>query len=160
MAKPVIKVTGLENLIKDLNKLPINLQKNLDNYMQEAFNAMVITAQSLVPKNTGALNSSIGNSRLAPLSYSFYVLLYYAPYVEFGTGGLVDVPKELKEYAWQFKGAGIRQVNLPARPFWWPSFLKHKKELDEKISSHLLEDSMTGITVIKLFNRLTKFTVI
>jgi hypothetical protein len=50
----------------------------------------------------------------------------YAPYVEFGTGGSVDLTDmtELgipESYAAQFKGKGIRDVNLPARPFFFSS---------------------------------------
>jgi hypothetical protein len=40
----------------------------------------------------------------------------YAPYLEFGTGGGVDVPRGFETMAKQLKGRGIRQVNLPARP--------------------------------------------
>jgi hypothetical protein len=45
----------------------------------------------------------------------------HAPYVEFGTGGLVNIPKGYEEIAAQFKGKGIRQINLPARPFLIPT---------------------------------------
>ena len=50
----------------------------------------------------------------------------YAPYVEFGTGRLVDL-EDLTDlglpasYAMQFKGKGIKEVNLPARPFFFSS---------------------------------------
>ena len=48
----------------------------------------------------------------------------YAPYVEFGTGGSVDLTDMLElgipaSYAAQFKGKGIKNVNLPARPFFF-----------------------------------------
>jgi hypothetical protein len=45
----------------------------------------------------------------------------HAPYVEFGTGGLVNIPKGYEAIAAQFKGKGIRQINLPARPFLIPT---------------------------------------
>ena len=57
----------------------------------------------------------------------------YAPYVEFGTGGLVSVPKGLEDIAIQFKGAGIKQVNLPARPFFFAPFFEKKKDLMKRI---------------------------
>lgn len=70
------------------------------------------------------LNKSVGNSK------------EYAPYVEFGTGTLVNVPKGLEEYAMRFKGKGIKKVNLPARPFLFnsqrellPKFLKRINNL-------------------------------
>ena len=48
----------------------------------------------------------------------------YAPYVEFGTGGKVDLNDMLElgipaSYASQFKGKGIKDINLPARPFFF-----------------------------------------
>lgn len=42
---------------------------------------------------------------------------HYAPYVEFGTGKYVRVYPGYEAYAWQFKGRGIREVNLRARPY-------------------------------------------
>lgn len=66
----------------------------------------------------------------------------YSPYVEFGTGGRVDL-KELtllgipESYASQFKGKGIKKVNLPSRPFFFPAVRKALKEtmirLEKKI---------------------------
>ncbi len=60
----------------------------------------------------------------------------YAPYVEFGTGRLVDL-EDLTDlglpasYAMQFKGKGIKEVNLPARPFFFSSVrIELKKLLD------------------------------
>lgn len=61
----------------------------------------------------------------------------YAAYVEFGTGTLVDVPAGLEEYAMQYKGKGIKQVNLPARPFLFPAFAKAVVELPKEIEKQL-----------------------
>jgi hypothetical protein len=48
--------------------------------------------------------------------------LKYAPYVEFGTGGTVNVPAGYEDFAIQFKGKGIRKVNLRPRPYLIPAF--------------------------------------
>ncbi len=61
----------------------------------------------------------------------------YAPYIEFGTGTLVDIPEGLEQYAEQFEGQGIRQVNLPARPFLFPAFYAERPQLVERINSGL-----------------------
>ena len=53
----------------------------------------------------------------------------YAAFVEFGTGNMVKVPTELAEYARQFKGKGIRNVNLPARPFFFAPFFKRRQAI-------------------------------
>lgn len=52
----------------------------------------------------------------------------YGPYVEFGTGSKVNVPSELQDYAMQFKGAGIREVNLSARPYLYPAFFINREK--------------------------------
>ena len=56
--------------------------------------------------------------------------------MEFGTGRLVDL-EDLTDlglpasYAMQFKGKGIKEVNLPARPFFFSSVrIELKKLLD------------------------------
>jgi hypothetical protein len=46
----------------------------------------------------------------------------YAPYQEFGTGALVDVPEGFEDFALQFKGKGIRRVNIRAKHFLFYAF--------------------------------------
>ena len=65
------------------------------------------------------------------------VLAPYAPFVEFGTGGLVEVPNELKEMAIKFKGKGIKEVNLPARPFLYPALIRGRAQYLEKLKKVL-----------------------
>ena len=57
----------------------------------------------------------------------------YGPYVEFGTGNLVDVPQGLKEFALQFKGQGIREVNLKPQPFLFPAVEEERPKFLDKI---------------------------
>ena len=58
----------------------------------------------------------------------------YAPYVEFGTGRNVDLSHLekmgiKKSYALQFKGRGVKDVNLPARPFLYPAAYRNLRYL-------------------------------
>ena len=58
----------------------------------------------------------------------------YAPYIEFGTGSTVSLDDMLQlgipsGYAMQFKGKGIREVNLPARPFLFSSARKELRSV-------------------------------
>lgn len=53
----------------------------------------------------------------------------YAAYVEFGTGNMVEVPNELKQYAMQFKGKGIKRRNYPASPFFFAPFFKRRQKI-------------------------------
>tara|TARA_R100001509_G_scaffold161899_2_gene132182 strand:- start:7 stop:456 length:450 start_codon:yes stop_codon:yes gene_type:complete len=64
----------------------------------------------------------------------------YAPYVEFGTGRLVNL-EDLTDlglpasYAMQFKGKGIKEVNLPARPFFFSSMRIELKKLLDRLDN-------------------------
>lgn len=62
---------------------------------------------------------------------------HYAPYVEFGTGGLVDVPSGLEDFAIKYIGNGIKQVNLAPRPFLFPAFFSNVAKLTERIKTKI-----------------------
>lgn len=79
---------------------------------------------NLTAVDLGILKSSI-NGEVDGLNGIVGSTVRYSPYIEFGTGGLVDVPAGLEDYAIKFKGAGIKQVNLFPRPFLIPAFKKH-----------------------------------
>ena len=80
------------------------------------------------PVDEGFLKASI-RAESEGLSGKVWTKIPYAPYQEFGTGGLVDIPAGWEEYAIKFKGAGIRQVNMKPQPFLYPNFFKYGREL-------------------------------
>jgi hypothetical protein len=59
----------------------------------------------------------------------------YAPFIEFGTGGLVNIPKGYEKTAAQFKGKGIRQINLPARPFLIPTTKSELRKMIKRLKA-------------------------
>ena len=65
------------------------------------------------------------------------IAAHYAPYVEFGTGRLVNVPQELSEDAMQFKGRGIRQVNRSAEPYFYPHFFVQRDKFFKQVQKAL-----------------------
>jgi|SRR6185503_4050040 len=81
-------------------------------------------AITAAPVDLGILRASI-SGEVKGLDGVVGSTVNYSPYIEFGTGGLVDVPAGLEDYAIQFKGSGVRQVNLMPRPFLIPAFKKH-----------------------------------
>ena len=90
-------------------------------------------ATTMAPVDLGILRSSI-NGEVDGLNGIVGTPVKYAPYMEFGTGGLVDVPEGLEDYAMKFKGAGIKQVNLFPRPFLIPAFKKHTTIMLEELN--------------------------
>ena len=82
-------------------------------------------AKQSAPVDSGTLKQSIKAERKGK-TVEVIAGAHYAPYVEFGTGGSVDLDDMLQlgipaSYAAQFKGKGIKDVNLPARPFFFSS---------------------------------------
>lgn len=91
-------------------------------------------ARSNVNVVTSGLVMGIGAPYITDKGFTGEVIVRvaYGPYVEFGTGAKVQVPSEIKDYAMQFKGAGIRQVNLPARPYLYPAFFLNREKFTKE----------------------------
>lgn len=116
----VLEIKGIDPLLKKLATLPKEITKQCDNELTASALLVQKKAIGRAPVNTGYLKNSI-SVYSAPLTKKVTANANYAAYVEFGTGELVSVPKGLEDYAIQFNGKGIREVNLPARPFLFPS---------------------------------------
>ena len=87
-----------------------------------------------VPVDTGELHQSIRQGvDNEGLVQTVGTNVEYSPYVEFGTGTEVDVPAGLEDYAIQFKGAGIKEVNLPARPYLFNNARRNFIEMVERL---------------------------
>lgn len=134
-----LKLTGLDRLnkaIKDKNKALIS---GVD--MELTATALEINnkQKQRAPVDFGTLRSSLKAEVDKPLDKSLVSTgpgSSYAPYQEFGTGGLVSIPPELTDEAAQFKGRGVRKVNMRAQPFFfgpafeeWPKFVKRVKDM-------------------------------
>lgn len=127
MSKPVIK--GYKKLIDDLRKLDKNIQPQIGQVLAANARECVLSAQRRAPVDLGKLRQSIYSREDGPLEYRVIAAAPYAAYMEFGTGGLVEVPAELAEVAARFRGAGVRQVNIKPRPYLYPAFKQQQKVL-------------------------------
>ena len=137
MSNPLeISLTGFNEFAARLKNLSQTAGQEVVNEIQASGENIATAARERVPKDTGQLAMSISN---APLDNGTETVAQkeYAAYVEFGTGAMVDVPTGLEEYAIQFRGAGIRKVNLPARPFMFNSYFEEKPKLLERIKEKL-----------------------
>ena len=112
-------------LSKKLDKMRAFESKTVSNELGKTGLEIVRLAKRAAPVDKGALKQSISTQRSGK-SVNVVATAKYAPYVEFGTGGSVDLTDmtELgipESYAAQFKGKGIKDVNLPPRPFFFSS---------------------------------------
>jgi len=120
-----INQNDLMKLSKKLDKMRAFESKTVSNELGKTGLEIVRLAKRSAPVDKGALKQSISTQRSGK-SVNVVAAANYAPYVEFGTGGRVDLTDmtELgipESYAAQFKGKGIKDVNLPARPFFFSS---------------------------------------
>lgn len=120
---------GIEDFKKKVQKYKFTVREEIKKRTVQAGYNIQREARLNTPVEFGFLKNSIRNYN-APdrLTSETNVEQHYAPYVEFGTGTLVRVPRELRDFAWQFKGKGVKQVNLPARPFLYPAFFSERKQ--------------------------------
>jgi HK97 gp10 family phage protein len=122
-----IDQSDLNKLKNKLDKMRAFESKTLSNELGKTGLEIVRLAKREVRYDNGDLRKSISaETNKTTKSVVIQALAHYAPYVEFGTGGSVDLTDMIElgippSYAAQFKGKGIREVNLPARPFFFSS---------------------------------------
>ena len=135
------EVEGINDLLKFLKKYDQKVQKAVENAIKAAGVNVAREAtkneRRVVAYDRGHLATSIQMNYLNALNVEVVANKEYAPYVEFGTGTMVEVPKGLEDYAMQFKGQGIKKVNLPARPYLFPAYFAEIPKMISKIKEAL-----------------------
>ena len=135
-----MQLKGINTVISDLQKYGKEAERDIQAVTEQVARNIEKYAKQSAPADLGKLGQSIRAVKDTPLNWIIEaggVLAPYAPFVEFGTGGLVDVPTELKEMAIKFKGKGINQVNLRARPYLYPALVRGRVEYLEKLKKVL-----------------------
>ena len=135
-----MQLKGINSVISDIRKYGKEAEKDIAGVTELVARNIEKNAKGNVVANLGKLGQSIQAEKVNDYNWNISaggVLAPYAPFVEFGTGGLVNVPTELKEIAVKFKGKGIKQVNLRARPYLYPALLKGRIEYIDKLKKVL-----------------------
>ena len=135
-----MEIKGLNTVISNLQKYGKEAEKDIEGVTELVARNIEGYAKAQAPANFGKLGQSIKAVKEDKTHWNIEAggtIAPYAPFVEFGTGGLVEVPDELKDQAIKFKGKGIRQVNLRARPYLYPSLLRGRKEYLDKLKKVL-----------------------
>ena len=120
-----INASDLSKLNKKLDKLRAFESQKVSNELGKTGLEIVRLAKRAAPVDKGTLKQSISAQRSGK-TLNVIAAAHYSPYVEFGTGARINLDDMLRlgipaSYAAQFKGKGIRDVNLPARPFFFSS---------------------------------------
>jgi len=135
-----MEIKGLNSVLANIRKYGKEAEKDIEGVTELVARNIEKNAKNYAPANFGKLGQSIQAIKDTPLNWKVEaggVIAPYAPFVEFGTGGLVQVPNELKDQAIKFKGKGIKQVNLRARPYLYPALLQGRTEYLEKLKKVL-----------------------
>jgi HK97 gp10 family phage protein len=135
-----MEIKGLNTVLANIRKYGKEAEKDIEGVTELVARNIEKNAKNYAPANFGKLGQSIQAVKDTPLNWKIEaggVIAPYAPFVEFGTGGLVNVPNELKDQAIKFKGKGIKQVNLRARPYLYPALLQGRTEYLEKLKKVL-----------------------
>lgn len=120
-----VKISGINIVLNGIDQYSKDVQKQVEDEIKDWATRTEAAAIRDVPVDTGMLRNSIRTESDNKLTWTVIAGnstdVKYAPYVEFGTGALVDQSflqqYGLVSYAQQFKGKGERLVNLPARTF-------------------------------------------
>jgi hypothetical protein len=135
-----MEVKGINEVANELQNYGKEAIKMIEAITEMTARDVESYAKQKAPPNFGKLGQSIIATEQSPTVWEISaggLIAPYAPYVEFGTGGLVDVPTELKDIAIKFKGKGIRKINMRARPYLYPALLRGRKEYLESLTKLL-----------------------
>lgn len=135
-----LDLKGVNGLRKAIKYKESALTKGIDAQMAASVAEINARQQALVPVDFGTLKGSLKFNRNAPLDYTIASQgagSEYAPFQEFGTGGLTVIPQGLEKEAAQFKGRGGRQVNMRPQPFFFAPAFKEFRELKKRIEQLL-----------------------
>jgi hypothetical protein len=138
-----IRVNGLD---ESLDKLARLARQNKDEAIR-AISETAINIERKAKQNLAALPFKESTGGIAQSAYILYgndklsadvgFNLHYAPYIEFGTGVKVSVPAGFEDYAIQFKGDDLRQVNITPMPYFHPAINSELQNLKRKLQNSL-----------------------
>jgi len=98
-------IKGLSKLLKKLDKLGVDVEKQIDEVTEANALEIVAKAKSLAPSNIGKLRQGISSEKDEDVGYKISANAPYSGYIEFGTGKKVSVPIELQDVAQALKNA-------------------------------------------------------
>jgi hypothetical protein len=109
----------IANVISQINAASVEKQAAIKQEIVDTTYAIEGAAKRNAPvasKFGGLLRAEIHSQiRSDDLGGRVWVNVPYGPFQEFGTGTMVSIPEGWEAFAAQFRGKGIRQINMPAR---------------------------------------------
>lgn len=122
-------IKNLNNVLKELEQFSEEVKEDVGLYIEAGAKDIELEAKQKAPVNLGFLRNQIATEKEDDLNYKVVANAPYSAYMEFGTGGKVEVPTEMKDIAYLFKGRGEKKINIRPRPFLYPAFVNGRKNL-------------------------------
>jgi HK97 gp10 family phage protein len=147
-----ISIKGLDKELKKLGDDAEDIKEEIDFEIKESCVRILKDSQNFLTDAKADANgkeyvgvdngflraSATPPKQVKPLQYEIVYQSSYAAFVEFGTGNLfAPVEEDWVDVARQFKGKGIKQINLPPRPFLRPAVQKNEGILIQNINNVL-----------------------
>ena len=132
-----VKIEGSKALMKQFEKYYSDGEDMVAKITKFRAQEIGAEAKRLAPYDTGKLMGNITTQKIDDFNWRITARMPYSAYMEFGTGKMVQVPAEWRDIAEQFRGKGIREVNLAPQPFMYPAFLKARKLFPEDLQQGL-----------------------
>lgn len=137
MARTRIEMEGLENVIADLNRLGISIEKPIKVGITKATNGCKNLAKRKCPVDTGTLKSSIHSEirkTAEKIEGEVSTTLEYAAYVEHGTGECGKETNNNEEVEVNYKADWKGQK---AQPYMYPAYLETKEKLPKYLENEM-----------------------
>jgi HK97 gp10 family phage protein len=132
-----LNLTGIKEVEKALKTMDKHLRQDVGDEINASALNIQTSAKRLAPVDLGFLRNQIALVPVGDLTYSVEARAKYSAYLEFGTGGLVNVPAGFEDLAILFKGKGLRTINIRPQPFLIPSYETEKPKLIKRLKKLL-----------------------
>lgn len=137
-----VDLIGSKELKSAIEKAEKKLVEGVNRAMDASTIAIHNKQVTLTPVDKGILRAGNTFDNSKPLNKVLENAVEYAPYQEFGTGAYVFIGEtwmnpELLAIAANFKGKGIKKVNIMPRPFFYNSFYEEVPKLIKAIEEVL-----------------------
>ena len=141
----MIEMIGADNIIKQLTDISKN--ENISQAITDSCLLVERSAKQKAPKGNGELRRSI-TSRVESNNESeiqgiIYTPLFYAPYVEYGTGLFAENGNGRKEVPWSYKDAKGEWHSTSGQhpsPYLRPALEENREEIIKQIKEALLKN--------------------
>lgn len=133
----VVRLDGLKDIQDALKGIDVKLREKVGDEINASALTIQGSAKRMAPVDLGFLRNNIALVPIGDLTFAVEAKAKYSAYVEFGTGGLVNVPAGYEELATIFKGRGIRTINIRPQPFLIPSYEVEKPKLLQRLKKLL-----------------------